>query len=440
MLDLPFGIQRHCVQYLDIKALKSLRTTNKAILPLSTEKLFHTISLFPGQESSTKFTHVLENTNLNPMVRKIIFDTSSPADKKLHCEEEKKVDEDFQKTMCTVGKFLNLCEVELRFSRECAHENDYRFNKEVQETVNFRTNILENLFKALNNPENPTLKVDSLTINNLQDHTTIYDNENFIAVRSRLKKLALNIATESDDTSPERSIRMVALHEMFNNDLLEQWLKPLQDQLTHLTIYCDTYWGAVPYCDLRQVHFPHLKSLSMGNFTIVHNWQIDWILLHGPTLEELLLDDCPITIALNLEAEQCRPNFPELISATEDTDLDSPMEYVKDVSLRWHDIIPRFQTDLPHLKRFAMGSGNWDRGLQFQERYEMVSELRLGRYNIFDCGIGPSHWADFEYDNRVYECYTLSWGREEIKFPDCDEQDLEALGELMEVVNFRARG
>lgn len=440
MLNLPIELQRNCVQYLDIKALKSLRTVNKAVLPLSTEKLFHTISLFPGEESSAKFTQVLENGDLNPLVHKVIFDTSSPTDYELEREKEKEIDKDFKKTMHTVGKFLNLREVELRFSGECANEDKGRYNKEVQETVNFRTRILENLFKALNNLKHPTLKVDSLLINNLQDYTTIYDNENFIAVRSRLKKLALNIATESDDTSPERSINMAALHTMFNNDLLEQWLKPLQDQLTHLTIYCDTFWGTWPYCDLRQVNFPHLKSLSLGNFSIVHDWQIDWILSHGPTLEELLLDDCPITIALNLEPEQCRPNFPELMPATKHIDPDSSIAYVKDVSLRWHDIIPRFQTCLPHLKSFALGRGNWDKGLQFQERYEIVSELRVCRYNVFDCGIGPSQWIDFDYDDRVYECFTLSWGREEIEFPDCDERDLEALGELVEVVNFRKRG
>ena len=66
--------------------------------------------------------------------------------------------------------------------------------------------------------------------------------------------------------------------------------------------------------------------------------------------------------------------------------------------------------------------------------------MRVCRYNVFDCGIGPSQWIDFDYDDRVYECFTLSWGREEIEFPDCDERDLEALGELVEVVNFRKRG
>jgi hypothetical protein len=438
MLILPVELQRHCVQHLDIKTLKSFRTVNKAVLPLSTEALFHTIALFPGEESSTKFAHVLENSNLNPLVRKVIFETSSSADKKRDSESEKEIDKDFVGALCTVGQFSNLCEVELRFSAECAlHDKGSAFDKYVQESVSFRTRILEELFKALNNPNHPTLKLDGLVINNLQDHTPIYDNDDFVAVRSRLKKLALNIATETNEYSPERDIDMAAIHKMFNDDLLEHWLKPLQDQLTHLTIYCDAYWGVWPRCDLRTVHFPQLKSLTLGNFSIVHDWQVDWILSHGSTLEELHFDDCPITIALRLFPEQCRANFPELMTDTDDRDPEDLREYIKDdVSLRWHDVLPRFQARLPHLKSFVMGRGNWDWGLHFLERHELGSKMGLYRYNIFTAGSGPSSWNDFEdYDGeRVFE------GWEEIKFPDCDERDFEALVELLEVVNVRNRG
>ncbi|KAF2800184.1 hypothetical protein K505DRAFT_293097 [Melanomma pulvis-pyrius CBS 109.77] len=431
MFDLPVELQRHCVKYLDVDTVKSLRTVHKGTLSLSTEELFRVVNLFPGNESASKYIKIIENSKLNPLVRKVVFNTSDPDDDDRDGNEEKDIDEEFKNSMRLVGRFENLSEVELKFDDECAAADKNGWDKEVQETVDFRTSMLKKFFKSLNHPTHPATKVDSLTIKHLQDHTVIYDNENFKAVRSRLKKLALFIATEVDDASPENSISMKACHQMFKHDLLDHWLKPLQSQLTHLTIYCDAYWGLWPFCDLQQVHFPHLKSLSLGNFSIAHDWQVDWILSHGSSLEELILDDCPILITLRLESRQCGPNFPELVPTSSDR---KPSEYeyvthVKDVEMRWHEILPRLQKGLSNLKKFAMGHGKWNESLCFEERYEMLPMLLLNRYCIFDCGIGPSH----------YETYSESWGREEIKFPDCDERDMAALEALVQVVEVRNR-
>ncbi|KAF2448311.1 hypothetical protein P171DRAFT_481386 [Karstenula rhodostoma CBS 690.94] len=100
---------------------------------------------------------------------------------------------------------------------------------------------------------------------------------------------------------------------MFNNDLCTCWLRPLQGRLTHLSIYTTKLlWGFWTYCDIRAVQFPYLKSLRLRDQTIVHEWQVEWMLVRPATLEQLLLDDCPIFTVMHLDEEQIAMHFPGL--------------------------------------------------------------------------------------------------------------------------------
>jgi hypothetical protein len=340
-----------------------------------------------------------------------------------------------------------LREVELKFARECAADEAYE--KDVHETEDFRAHVLQDLFFAgLNHAEHGTTNMESLTIKNLQDATSqdVYESVDFRMVLSRLKELHLQIATESCDASPENIIQMEGCHRMFNSDLLDRWLKPVQHQLARLTIYgTECLWGIYPLCDLRDVHFPRLKSLSLGNFTIAHDWQIDWILSHGPTLEELILDDCPIITTLKFDEDMAKLNWPDLkpFRSGKDSWYGS-CDYWKDVDLRWHHVFPRFQSGLPHLRRFAIGRGNWLEQTMFEERYEMMPSLVPERYYMFDGGIGPSQWVGndpYAYDHGKHTFdINVGGSTKDIPFPMCDDEDMDALVVLLDVVNARARG
>lgn len=50
----------------------------------------------------------------------------------------------------------------------------------------------------------------------------------------------------------------------------------------------------MPGIDFRGLHLPHLRTLALNRMTFTHDWQVDWILSHGATLQALLLDDCPL--------------------------------------------------------------------------------------------------------------------------------------------------
>lgn len=444
MLQLPVELWRQCIECHDndddIESLKALRLVNKELQTIATEVLFRTITLNHNEESAQKLKTLAES-NLNQFVRRIVINTSSDPNSQGVHQEETNLLESFEEAIKTIDMFRNMEEAELRFARECTGiEADGHWGPEVAETMEFRIEVLEPFFGALKGAS----KVKSLAIKNLQDHMDkdLFESEDFVVVRNRLTKLHLQIATESDEASPENTISLEACHQGFTHDLPNIWLKPLQNQLTHLTLYStECLWGVWPFVDLRVIPvFPRLISLSLGNLTIVHDWQIDWVLSHASTLEELRLDDCYIVTALRLNKEQAAANFPDLSKIPDyGSGLD---EYFTEVELRWHDVFSRFNNGLPHLNNFSIGHGNWYEGRAFEERYQLFNQLPSVRYFMFDWGIGPSQWIEmhgrwgaieYNFDIRRSDSKELI-----VQAPTCDKEDLDALCKLMKVVKTRA--
>lgn len=358
-----------------------------------------------------------------------------------HTEQspESEVLEMFAEAIGSLYGFENLKELQLNFAMDCAGSSNWT-DKEVAETPQFRSEILEMVFAALQ--EVTTLKV--LSIKNLQDQMDrrILESETFHSVRSRLSGLHLQITTEREE---QHDLHFESLHRGFTTDLPELWLKPVLSHLTHLTLYSYTsMWGLFPFVDFRQVGtFPCLESLSLGNFTIAHDWQFDWILSHGSTLKQLLLDDCFIITALKMEEDMASVAFPGLQVLPESIGTNGHGEYFKNVSLRWHDIFDRFRSELPHLQDFAMHTSDLDWSDDaFDYRYDLSNRLGDNKYHVFDCGTVPP-WQDPGDYSEGYNFYLRGAHPNceylQVEFPQCHDEDAEALRRLLKVVNQRAK-
>lgn len=286
----------------------------------------------------------------------------------------------------------------------------------------------------------------------------IAGSKTFQAVLSRLDTLELGVATEKDSAAPENSITIAEQHAFFGRDLAKYWLQPVQDQLVHLTLYCDTYWGYAPYFNFDALHFPKLKSLALGNFSFFNDKQLQWILSHGSTLETLSLDDCPILHAARV-GKSINPD-----GSLVHSDLEEPFEWDYDsenfwtYDARWHNHLPRIQAGLPNLKHFGMGHGKWDtwdeRGHE-QSAFEFapLAEAYLDprRYCIFNYGIGPSQWVEVRVDRTLDDNGEMweegrdtyddgAWEEEEGPVPGvpkCRKEDEKALKELLQAVRAR---
>jgi hypothetical protein len=455
MLLLPVELKRLCIGFLDDDAdtLKQLRLVNHEVGTLATKVLFHTAVLNPTDDSAKLLAALVHSKFYRDVKCVIVNDFNFGADELEDSEEELKVTESCSEALASLCKFENLQELRLKFAVEYAAELNPRYNdgtreNHVNQTVEYRSAILGIICKAVESLKN--LRI--ISIRDLQDHINrqILESEAFRSIRSRLTGLHLQITTEK----PYFAVCNAACHRGLSIDLPELWLQPVLPYLTHLTLYSYTcMWGLYPFVDFREIGtFPCLKSLSLGNWTIAHDWQIDWILSHGSTLKELLLDDCSIIPALrmakNKEDNMASLNFPDL----EPEGPDVWGDFFMVVNLRWHQVLDRFRNNLLYLEHFALrctdGSrpnGCWSDD-DFDYRYTLTNSLRAARYHFYDSncllyGFGyVPQWVDPGPGKKAHEFHRGNHHPKpsvEVEFPDCDKDDAEALGRLMEAVNKR---
>ncbi|KAH8701311.1 hypothetical protein GQ44DRAFT_717848 [Phaeosphaeriaceae sp. PMI808] len=257
-----------------------------------------------------------------------------------------------------------------------------------------RTQVLNTLFTAL---DHDYLNVTNLRIDHLQDYTKgVYNTPAFQNVRKKLTQLHLKIVSESSEWKPEGDIDMNERHDFFNHELNKHWLIPLQNQLTNLTLFSNDFFGVYPRWDTRGLHFPHLQSLSLGMWSIAHDWQIEWLLSHANTLEELYLEECPI-----VNSTQNSNMGPDELSIT-NTYNNEGQFFPK---LRWHTVLSLVSKRMKRLRRFSMVHGDSYslsppyaiNRQSFPEHGVLPSRIVPGRYCVFDDGTLPSPWVQHFY-------------------------------------------
>ncbi|KAF2874779.1 hypothetical protein BDV95DRAFT_563582 [Massariosphaeria phaeospora] len=411
--SMPVELQCQCIQSLDVPSLKAFRLVSRSSARIGFDELFRTVVLGFSDESVARFAQVLGDERTKPLVKNIVVEIGA-AEQEMNEDYEINEDWEIRETtwalaIPTIAEFPSVRHVDLVFDDQVEFEdgefNDWYEDEAVLQPTEYREHYMKLMYWALEKAG----CVDSLAIKCLQDELCECKNDSadngqatsvckmdcwclnasFLAARSPLKRLALHVATGHHEHLPQNDIKCPALHACFNSGLLNLWLKPLQPQLIHLTLYADAYWGVWPYIELRGIYFPNLKSLALGNFTIAHDWQIDWLASHGATLEELILDNCPIARELYLYQDSAAANWPDL-QPTEDD------RYEKMYETRWHHVFPLFQEKLRKLRHFGIGSGSWPDHM-FDRRYELPAKIAHNRYASFNQGYQRrSPWSDDE--------------------------------------------
>jgi hypothetical protein len=352
-----------------------------------------------------------------------------------------------------VGRFPQLTHVEMVFGSPCVSPDSFG---EATEDVDFREEILIAFYAGLNHCKHPANRVYNLSIKNLQDYTPqalIASNDdqdikfkrNFEQVMSRLTHLSLQVATEDNQHAPEHTLDIPESHNFFGHELQEYWIAPIAKNLVYLKLYAnEMLFGLFPACNLPRLS--KLRTLILGNLSIGNDDQIDWILSHAATLQELVLDDAVIAIAADF--------FFEVVDIDHRRVVYSPLEYEDErasyqpnrdrgvacqkwrCSTRWHHLFSRMQHGLPNLKHFTMGHGNWDDHKAFDEAETMSNMLVDARYQYLDRGTGPDNWLCAEGDDKAYNDWEEN--EEDIVYqPECDEEDWKALHEFLDELKRR---
>lgn len=200
----------------------------------------------------------------------------------------------------------------------------------------------------------------------------------------------------------------------FFRDLPSTWLVPAVSSLEHLTIYSNQPFGFYPRLDLREVHFPRLKTLSFGNYTFVHDSQLDWILSHGGTLTELYLDRCPILFEVAITDVNNTYLKADEFENTSRPEL-SGAPYAS-YRTRWCDYFRAFKDGLPRLRHFRYGRHpTWECNGNDLMPFEGETEIEIGLMN-------GSYFAHFNTLGQVtslkeididcigyYRCFAWRW-------------------------------
>ncbi|WPG97372.1 Hypothetical protein R9X50_00014700 [Acrodontium crateriforme] len=437
ILELPEEILDLCCCFADKPTLCALRQTAHQWLPSATKRLFEHLDLRPTEESAARCQSILES-RLNFAVSSVTFTTSDRdivdnRDHVLYPDEAILLDEsrDF---LLELGRFQNLQAVSLRFAMDCAAPKRGRsyMVRQIRETWKFRESVIDCLIAAFGHQDHPAKKLRRLSIKNLQNFSkeATVTSPIFKSVLQQLDSLALQIATEYDNSSPEVNISLEEVHKFFNYDLKNHWLRPASSHLVDLKLYAaELEWGYFPACDLRDLHFPKLRSLALGLMTFSHDWQLDWILSQAETLETLILDDCPIVQACYMLVTFACDRSPPDRHAYKLARGEDSWEY----GARWYEYFQRIRRGLPKLKRFGFGRGPWDEHQAFQNSAELGASLYRQRYCIFDGSIAPKAWVTDVAEVKGKRVYGCAWDKAP-PYPDCDHEDQEALDALLNTI------
>ncbi|KAF8643244.1 hypothetical protein AX16_009133 [Volvariella volvacea WC 439] len=158
--------------------------------------------------------------------------------------------------------------------------------------------------------------------------------------------------------------------------LREIYLLPSMLSLTELRLSSALPYGYLPKLDLRGIFFPHLRHLSLRNFTFTHQWQFEWIYQHAGTIEDLVLVASPIVRRVVIGGpldEDGYPLDPARCKAGEE-------ECRFSFETRWYEVFDHIREHFHRLVEFGFDQRN----MEDEEGEEEDGSLYAGVYATFD--------------------------------------------------------
>ncbi|KAI4723160.1 hypothetical protein E4T48_00368 [Aureobasidium sp. EXF-10727] len=245
-LELLRIIAREVDEHGGCNALKSLRCVSRRCADVCTGLVFRSSTLLLRPKSIDNLRSLLEKPNLCSVVTQLTIDTAEYTDTCMDTYDWEYRDEELLQSFLAVlkklGRLANLRSVTLKCSSECVGPQQRRhwWARNVPESIKFRTDVLQSLFAGLNS-NYATPKLSHLCIENLQGcgNEMVARSRDFRMVMSRIRRLELQVTTEDvdGDGSLPANLGKKELHSFFGQRLVQEWLGPIRDNLTHLKLY-----------------------------------------------------------------------------------------------------------------------------------------------------------------------------------------------------------
>ncbi|OAX85229.1 hypothetical protein ACJ72_00389 [Emergomyces africanus] len=431
---LPTELWARIASFADRKSLKNLRLTCHRCSMFATQELFGEIRLKTSDSSCASIERIRAHKQLKPYVKKISLDIRnwSPVLLKKYLELSQdwqdRADEipilpgRFIKLVESLKMFPNLRNVNVLFDPQCKLEQYYLGSPQ---TVEFRLRMMKLLLSSLTSLPQPPSALGLRNYQNINPEDA--ETASMLKqVLGNLQSLRLGILNESCEGNGEFDLTYEDAH-TFTRELPSVWLQPASSTLRHLTLFSNLYFGFYPKLDLRDIHFPNLQSLALGNCAFVHDTQLDWILSHASTLQSLYMDDCVILYEVGIYNNENAKDNCYLSGLTEmypgaGRNSSSGVKYRASYPKRWHDYFRAFQEGLPQLRHFRFGSSPFwwdDSGIPFEMEMEIQLRLDVELYLVFCDGYGPSPYMERWIDDDT------------VPYPQCKQEDMEAFESLL---------
>ncbi|KAL4744792.1 hypothetical protein BDW72DRAFT_212179 [Aspergillus terricola var. indicus] len=429
LLSLPTEILRNIFAQADQETCKSLRLVNRHLGEVGQQSVFETLVIQLTQDYyGYDLEKIIERPEIAAHITKIYVNTYDPNEPELWLGKDE-TSESLGVLLELLKQLPRLQSVVLRFHPECPEDDSW---SETPQGEDFRQAAMQEALSAF--AAMPQLKELGL-----RDLWNVHDEDPEVVadrntVLSRLESLRLNVINVNQGMQGSSDYHREA-PQKFWPSLPSIWLKPALSNLQHLTLYSTIYTGFFPRCDLRDLHFPKLKSLTLGNHVFAHDSQLNWILSHSPTLSELYLDDCAILFEAAVFAEEL-----ERYETRQHTIL-PPSSFAPHPKLpayklyaayntRWADYFRAFKDGLQHLRKFRFGhSPDWweDDSMPFESEGNIEIGFGSESYLVFCDGYLPSE----HMERMIWDIPTEDGGRNENgEALEPSEEDRVALEEL----------
>ncbi|KAF2153359.1 hypothetical protein K461DRAFT_267945 [Myriangium duriaei CBS 260.36] len=468
--DLPEEISSLVIDHLSPRDLTQVRLVSKKWNAIAARCLFRTLAVLPTADSEQRFRSIVSNERLATLVKNIKlytfkipdiraadchsgsdygdsdagedFWSDEESDQEENDTEIKRSNTEFAKFLIDLKQLPNFGAIAIVFTEDCRGvEVDLDMDGGFfVEQIQGRRRKLCRIFEVF---QRSGVYPRSLTIKNLQNHPdeTVTANAGFQATLQKLEELHIQMTEEYHEHGPDQDIEFQELR-TFNPHLRAEWIEPISNKLTSLSLYNVNNWGVLPgYLDMTGLNMPSLRTLALGNYTFGHDDQVDWI-LNQTSLQELVLHNCMVVYLIDILDEYMGAwsvstrDWEELHGPNQEEERCQAFKYAG----TWATIFGKIREALPGLRSFKFDH------LERYEDLDICNTASVGvwlsprRYVFFDSGTCPSRWLGPDRSGRLtpewWWCHKLvSSNRHE----ETRDEDARALWELVTTVERRVR-
>jgi hypothetical protein len=399
--------------------LRNARLVCRLWNKLATGHLFRTLVLDHAPENEVRsskdlpWTHAVNSETIRPVVQDVVIfshpdeldmdDAASDAEEWVTEDDDDDDSGPFGVAVNSIAKLPNLKSVQICFSEHClgARETEWWEDSEEIESISHRLQTLKTVFGAIRKrrTDTRTSTIRSLTLKNLQNLPIpdFASSDLYKDVIKNISELHLFITHEYHEPGPDHDLDCIE-RQTFEPYLQKELLPPLAHQLTSLTLTFRECWGVAPaHFDGKGLLFPHLKTLTLGEFVIGHHDQFDWVLAQK-SLETLRLDRCFIVSYLRISSDkwdQWRVPAHDWHQYPEGSfGFNYGAQKIFGFSGTWETVYDRIREGLPKLREFC--SAHHPYYNTFDRREGMGASMSMSRYIVFDSGLCPSPWISVD--------------------------------------------